>query len=221
MNITLALIAALAAFLVVWWWSARRQQTAGRAAFIERYKFPRQVLANFQTRHPQLDAAQVRMVERALRSYFLLCLRSDFRVLGMPSNAVDDLWHEFILDTRTYAAFCKRAFGRFLHHIPAGATPPGWAHETSLGRTWRLGCLAEGLDPLKSLKLPMLFGLDSALAIAGGQVHDPAAMTAILQRKKKSSDGGSCGGAGGCAGDASGCSSSGCSGGCGGGGGGD
>lgn len=37
----------------------------------------------------------------------------------MPSQVTDDLWHEFILCTRHYDAFCRRAFGGFLHHTPA------------------------------------------------------------------------------------------------------
>ena len=41
------------------------------------------------------------------------------RHISMPSQVADDLWHEFILYTRDYDAFCRRAFGGFLHHTPA------------------------------------------------------------------------------------------------------
>ena len=37
-----------------------------------------------------------------------------------PSLAVDLAWHEFILFTRQYAAFCQTTFGRFIHHSPGG-----------------------------------------------------------------------------------------------------
>ncbi len=37
-----------------------------------------------------------------------------------PSRVVDDLWHEFILFTRLYGAFCQRYFGRMIHHQPGG-----------------------------------------------------------------------------------------------------
>ncbi|HET7011700.1 MAG TPA: hypothetical protein VFI11_13065 [Anaerolineales bacterium] len=41
-----------------------------------------------------------------------------YRGLGMVSPAVDEAWHAFILFTREYAAFCHKAFGQFIHHIP-------------------------------------------------------------------------------------------------------
>ncbi len=37
-----------------------------------------------------------------------------------PSRVVDDLWHEFILFTRLYGAFCQDYFGRMIHHQPGG-----------------------------------------------------------------------------------------------------
>ena len=43
----------------------------------------------------------------------------------MPSQAVDVLWHEFILYTKAYDDFCRKAFGRFLHHTPAAVLKPG------------------------------------------------------------------------------------------------
>lgn len=46
-------------------------------------------------------------------------------MIGMPSRAVDEAWHGLILCTATYSTFCERAYGTFLHHHPAGGTPPG------------------------------------------------------------------------------------------------
>lgn len=37
-----------------------------------------------------------------------------------PSPSADIAWHEFILHTREYAAFCQRIAGRFIHHQPSG-----------------------------------------------------------------------------------------------------
>jgi hypothetical protein len=36
----------------------------------------------------------------------------------MPSRAVDEAWHEFILDSIPYTRFCNLAFGAYLHHTP-------------------------------------------------------------------------------------------------------
>ena len=38
-----------------------------------------------------------------------------------PSISVDLAWHEFILCTRAYAAFCQQHFGRMMHHDPGGS----------------------------------------------------------------------------------------------------
>ena len=35
-----------------------------------------------------------------------------------PSPRIDLGWHNFILHTRDYAAFCDDCFGRFIHHEP-------------------------------------------------------------------------------------------------------
>jgi hypothetical protein len=41
-----------------------------------------------------------------------------YRGLGMISPEVDEVWHAFILFTKEYAAFCRAAFGEFIHHVP-------------------------------------------------------------------------------------------------------
>lgn len=51
-----------------------------------------------------------------------------------PSDIVDPGWHEFILHTVDYAAFCERIAGRFLHHVPTdpedGSAEAEGAHDT-------------------------------------------------------------------------------------------
>lgn len=45
--------------------------------------------------------------------------------LPMTSAVVDAVWHQFILFTREYEAFCRTQLGRFLHHRPhTSLTPP-------------------------------------------------------------------------------------------------
>jgi len=63
------------------------------------------------------------LVETGLRQWLRCCgaaLR-DRQIVGMPSHAVDEAWHGFILCTERYAAFCAAAYGRFLHHHPDGS----------------------------------------------------------------------------------------------------
>jgi hypothetical protein len=80
------------------------------------------------------------LIERGLRQW-LRCagaaLRDDV-VIGMPSRAVDEAWHGFILCTTRYAAFCQAAYGRFLHHHPEGGAPgaaPADPRHDQLSRT--------------------------------------------------------------------------------------
>jgi hypothetical protein len=95
----------------------------------------------------------------------------------MPSKVVDSLWHEFILHTRAYEGFCRRAFGRMLHHTPAEALASDAQRNSKqalgLRRAWYWSCKEEGIDPRKPDRLPMLFALDTTLAIAGGYRYVP------------------------------------------------
>lgn len=67
------------------------------------------------------------MIETGLRQW-LRCAGAamlDDQVIGMPSRAVDEIWHGLILCTARYARFCDDAYGRFLHHHPEGDAMPG------------------------------------------------------------------------------------------------
>ena len=67
------------------------------------------------------------LVDTGLRQW-LRCAGAalrDGQIIGMPSHAVDEAWHGFILCTARYAAYCAAAYGRFLHHHPEGGAPSG------------------------------------------------------------------------------------------------
>jgi hypothetical protein len=65
------------------------------------------------------------LVEEGLRQWLRCCAAAlrDRQVIGMPSHAVDEAWHGFILCTARYSAFCDKAYGQFLHHHPEGGAP--------------------------------------------------------------------------------------------------
>jgi hypothetical protein len=48
----------------------------------------------------------------------------------MGSRLVDETWHQFMLFTRQYLAFCLRYFGQYLHHHP-GTLPDVSARDVS------------------------------------------------------------------------------------------
>jgi len=86
----------------------------------------------------------------------------------MPSKVVDDLWHEFILFTQHYDAFCKQAFGKFLHHTPAVVLGTQQTANQGLRRTWVYACRDETINPLHPTRMPLLFALDAKLNIENG-----------------------------------------------------
>ncbi len=82
------------------------------------------------------------LIETGLRQWLRCCAPAlrDGQVIGMPSRAVDEAWHGFILCTARYSAFCKDAYGRYLHHHPEGGAPDDIAGvndplDEQLGRT--------------------------------------------------------------------------------------
>ncbi len=160
----------LALALLLWlvWrqWAGRR-----RTAFIDQYPFAETLDQRLAARRPELTAAQRSEVFAGLRDYFHLCRSAGRRMVAMPSQAVDDAWHEFILFTRRYDQFCRGAFGRFLHHTPAEAMASPTAAGDGIKRAWRLACARERINPKKPDRLPRLFALDGALLIAGGFVY--------------------------------------------------
>lgn len=202
-----------------------------RQRFIDAYPYDKFLDRRLAARRPELSASQREQVFAGLREYFHLCNTAGRRLVAMPSQAVDDAWHEFILFTRHYDKFCRQAFGRFLHHTPAEAMATPTQATQGIKRAWRLSCAREGIDPRKPARLPALFALDAALGIAGGFVYSLDCLAARHGVAAAGNDsafcashigcGGGCSGSSGCTGgsDGSGDGGSSCGGGCGGGGG--
>lgn len=183
-----------------------------RRAFIESYAFPSALRAKLRER---LDNEyQIARALEGLRAWYLACLEAGDEMLGMPSRAVDIAWHEMILMTRTYHAFCDRAFGHYLHHTPDSLM--GEPMRESLART-----LAVTESQAAMLGgVPLLFALDGELGLEDGFVwaeDDIQQLRAVQPHHHYADFGGHAAGAG-CASGSS-CGGGGCGGGgCGGGG---
>jgi hypothetical protein len=222
----LFLIGGLMLLAVLFW---RKWRRASQATYIDAYPYQRWLDQRLAARRPDLSAEQRAEVFTCLVDYFQICQTAGRRMVAMPSQAVDDAWHEFILFTRQYDKFCQVAFGRFLHHTPAEAmTSPTHAGD-GIKRAWRLACRRESIDPKKPARLPRLFALDARLGIAGGFVYQLDCLAASSGTGSDaycashigcSSSGGGCAGDAGGSGDSGGSDGggSGCGGGCGGGG---
>ncbi|MER5636239.1 hypothetical protein ABT095_04710 [Kitasatospora sp. NPDC002227] len=105
------------------WWFDRR--TARVRVAVEALELPPAVFRTcpFEPRE---------LIETGLRQWLRCCGAAllDRQVIGMPSYAVDEAWHGLILCTGRYQAFCRAAYGRFLHHHPEGGAPPGAARRS-------------------------------------------------------------------------------------------
>lgn len=164
-------VAGVAAMLGVHLWTSWRR--LARAEFIRNYAFPRGLFDKLHARRPELDQKQMQLVARALRQFFLTHLLSGRKFVSMPSQVTDDLWHEFILYTRNYDEFCRRAFGRFMHHTPAVVLGEDRQNNTGLRRAWWYACKDENINPKAATRLPLLFAIDAKLRIKDGFVYAP------------------------------------------------
>lgn len=72
------------------------------------------------------EAARVLFTE--VKRYLVLCHVDHTKSWQMCSLAVDEAWHQFVLFTAEYSAFCARYFGRYRHHAPSNAPDTGVGH---------------------------------------------------------------------------------------------
>jgi len=170
MFLLLLAVAVLAVTVVMLW---RRNRRLERERFIRDYAWPKGLLDRLAKRRPELSLKDRVLVTRGLKQFFLAHLRSGRRFVSMPSQVADDLWHEFILYTKGYDAFCRRAFGRFLHHTPAVVLGEELQNNEGLRRCWYWCCREENIDPKNPSRLPLLFALDAKLGIADGFAYAP------------------------------------------------
>jgi hypothetical protein len=161
-------------------WQQRR--IARRETFIRNYELPRGLFDNLRKRRPGLDLKDCQLTANALRQFFLAYLKSGRKYVSMPSQVADDLWHEFILFTRNYDAFCKGAFGGFLHHTPALAVGSGERADDGLHTTWWHACKEDHINPRAPSRLPLLFALDAKLGVIGGFAYALDCKTAQVMR---------------------------------------
>jgi len=160
--------------------------------FIEHYKFSPALLKRVQKEHEYLSDEDMLKVARATKDYFLICHMARGKMVAMPSEIVDVLWHNFILFTREYESFCKQGLGRFLHHVPTEAMQSKIQAQEGIKRAWRLACAKEDINPKRPTKLPLLFAIDKVLNIKGGFTYELDCKTAPHASSSNSSRG--CGG---------------------------
>ena len=185
----IALTAVVAVGLLLALVFMRRYRRLQREAFIRHFEFPKGLFEKLRAKHPSLSTKDCQLVAHGLRQFFLAHLLSGRRFVSMPSEVVDDLWHEFILHTRNYEVFCRQAFGAFLHHTPAVVLAGGQRQQNEgLRRCWWYACKDENINPHQPTRLPLLFALDAKLNIPGGFRYVPD-----CQGVRRTDDGGDMG----------------------------
>ncbi len=171
---------------VVLFLALRAWETSLRRQFIRESTLPRFLGAKLRAQYPQLGVRDVELVLQGLRQFFMAHLRSQRQFVAMPSQVVDAAWHEFILHTRAYEAWCCAAFGKLMHHTPAEVLGRDPKRNDGLRRTWYWACKEENINPRKPTRLPLLFALDKKFAIAGGFSYVPDCSD--IDRKSGSGD---------------------------------
>lgn len=152
--------------LQAWTLSLRRQ-------FVREARLPGFLLTKLRQAYPHMSARDADLVLHGLRQFFLAYLRGGYQFVAMPSKAVDEAWHTFILHTRGYESWCHTAFGKLLHHTPAEVLGRDAKRNDGLRRTWYWACKEENIDPRAPVRLPLLFALDKKLGIEGGFSYVP------------------------------------------------
>jgi hypothetical protein len=151
----------------------KRQLALRREAYIRHFQLPHGLFERLRKKRTGLSTKDCQLVAQALRQFFLAHLKSGRGFVSMPSQVVDDLWHEFILYTRNYDAFCRQAFGRFLHHTPAVVLAPKQQTNAGLRRCFWWACKDENINPRQPTRMPLLFAIDQKLGIADGFFYVP------------------------------------------------
>ena len=154
--------------MVLLFWLYKKYTKRQKFTYIDLYTFHAGLISKFKKVRPELNDEQVLVVAEALKDYFKICQMSGKEFVAMPSQLVDDLWHEFILFTRLYQKFCKVAFGHYLHHTPAEAMPSQSKASDGIQTTWKYACKLEGINPKDPERLPRLFALDGLYNIENG-----------------------------------------------------
>lgn len=86
------------------------------------YEFPT-VVKERTKEELKISDSILELVEISLKDYFYILKNEKTYVnknstVEMLDFAVDVLWHNFILDTKSYSEFCNKYIGFFIHHIP-------------------------------------------------------------------------------------------------------
>lgn len=181
-----------------------------RIKFINEYQFPSIVLKKFSQEYNRLNEKEINMVINALKQFFMIyCIavvehKVPKKGFIMPSKMVDELWHNFMLDSRHYEKFCTLAFGRTLHHKPGENTKGNKNLKKLTNYSDELKNTYKHLKDLNQYQsvavlagIPLLFAIDKHFNVEDGFYYDQTVLNNInllLHKPSESSDSSGCAG---------------------------
>lgn len=97
----------------------------------------------------ELDDSDWQLICEGFKQYVKAWVMSGYKGLAMPSQSVDALWHEMILNTLEYQKFCENCLGKFLHHTSRAALDRGeLKNAMELWQTWEMCAKEAGHESL-------------------------------------------------------------------------
>lgn len=145
--------------------------------YLKNYKIP-VVVKNKFMKENKIEEKDYVLVEKALKQFFAMFFLASHKKhtkndnFLMTSKVVDELWHEFVLDTRSYHDFCNKTFGKYLHHAPAGTSSSSKEKE-ALKHTYKTSKVLKEYDlNFMSGSLPLIFMVDSLVGFPDGLTYD-------------------------------------------------
>lgn len=113
---------------------------------IMEYSHPK-VIKRYVLDHDVAEAEAERRFEGLKQFLYICSITPGYKV---TSDAIDSMWHTFLLFTQDYRDFCTRYLGKFINHEPFEVPSPE-SYLTTRARTQEVfGSLDEGLWPLKA-----------------------------------------------------------------------
>lgn len=76
------------------------------------------VIKNFLKHYAVSEAEAHEIFTETLKWLWLCGTRNQTVPMLSPMGIVDEMWHNFMLCTKEYSAFCNKYFGHFIHHTP-------------------------------------------------------------------------------------------------------
>jgi hypothetical protein len=139
-----------------------------RQKFVATYVLPARLGRELRRRCSA--GASLAPAKSALRQWLRLHVLAP-EELEMPSLAVSLLWREFT-SSPEFEHFGAHAYGHLVNRKPDSKTlkrRPDFTNTGALALTFAMACVDQGLGTPHPARLPMLFEVDRALAIEGGQ----------------------------------------------------